>query len=100
MGAFGIVRDSAGNPMGGMTIVVYGSSAPSVTSRNSLSGAARDRNYEVNIFQAGNYAIGIEDGNGVVLSARVPITVNFFDQCDVKEGQAGSQWVETDFRAN
>ena len=98
MGVFGVVRDANGNPLGGVTVTIFGSSVPPVTSRNGIYGAASDRNYEMNLFQPGNYQVGVSDGAGE--SPKVPITVNYYDQCDVKEGQAGGQWQQVDFRHN
>ena len=92
MGVFGIVRNG-----GGYRVALAGTSVPPVDVRNSIFGAANDRNYEMNLYQPGNYQVVVLDGNDREVSPRVPITVNFFDQCDVKEGQAGSQWVQVNF---
>lgn len=100
MGVFGIVQGSGGGRLPGYAIQIYIPGSGRIPGDDVTTTARTDdRNYERNLYQPGDYQVVVSDGTRE-LSPRATIHINFIDQCDVKEGQAGSQWVQVNFRKN
>lgn len=93
-----MIRNSDGSRLSGILVEVYVPGGGRIPNGQTVStNRADDRNYEMNIFQPGNYQVVIIENEREV-SQRASITINFIDQCNPNEGQPGSQWGQVDFR--